>query len=146
MTAARSPRPRASWQPRSPAKAKGCGRCVYGVVRTLQEIAEELRTYAPKWRAWSIEGEIDYLAKSGRPADAGRMDENAGRLVAHCAEEDLPALAAELTGLCRCCARRAAESFTRTRQLAFIGLLRAFRSTGRDERAQEEFQFQAVAA
>jgi hypothetical protein len=111
-------------------------------------VAADLAEFARSWRATGVR----YWSESSRALDqSGEVRwEDLGRasgddVLAHVADVGLPALAVELEGkLCRSCARVEAERREHLRKLAFIGAVAA--SPGRDERAEEEFQLQAVAA
>jgi hypothetical protein len=132
----------------TPAPApSGCSRCA-GPVRSVAEVAAELRTWTPSIRAEHLRHEEAYAAKYPPTAPGPReLNENSDRYVAYCADIHLPALALELDSqLCWCCAYGVARRFVHLRRLVFEGLLADFRTSGRDERAEEEFQLQTVAA
>ena len=102
--------------------------------RPLAEVAEELRDYPARWRA-AVYQHVT------APVDPLELEERERRQVGHAIDEDLAALALELTGkLCRWCAEEQALRFLSLRKLVFVGLLGSFRASGRDERAEEEFE------
>jgi len=73
--------------------------------------------------------------------------EAAEHYLAFCADRDLVALGLELDGKhCRACARGAADAFAWLRHLVFVGLLTGYRTSGLDERGEEEFELLRVAA
>lgn len=128
-------------------KLKLCRRCS-GPLRSVVEVAAELRTWAPIIRAQHLQQEEGYAEKYPETAPSPReVNVGADRYVAYCADLDLPALATELEGrLCQWCARRATRGFLTTRRLVFEALLAEYRTTGRDERAEEEFELARCAA
>lgn len=112
------------------------GRC-WGTRRPAQTVAEELRDYGVKWRAITFQV-ID------RTSDPWELQDAGARQVDYRLDEDLMTLGLELTQkLCRGCAEVKARAWLWTRKLVFIGVLAA--ATGRDERAQEEFNLGAAA-
>lgn len=114
-------------------------RCL-DVVRSVAEVAAELRGFSVRWRASGVECWSAYPMVG----DYGRQDGSA--MLAAVADTELPALAIALEGkLCRRCAREEAERQGLALKLAFLGCLTGLAS-GRDERAEEEFNLGAVAA
>jgi len=115
-----------------------------GRLRSRAEIAIVLREWAPVRRALSIECDAQYRAYGWRRTPQ-EVELAADEYLTHIAERDLAALALELEGQhCWGCAQNDAEAFTWRRQLVFVGLLAG--CAGRDERAEEEFEFLRVAA
>jgi hypothetical protein len=142
--AVRRASPRAARTRRKPALCRGTwsyggrsGPCPNSC-RSVEEVAAEVLSFAPHWRAAVYNG--------CAPPDASEMRGREDSMVAYCADLDLPALALELIErLCRTCAEDRAEQFLALRARVYLALLAGFRSTGRDERAEEEFQLRAVA-
>jgi hypothetical protein len=112
-------------------------------VRAVAQVAKELRDFPASWRAVGVESwsESDYAIDSGGEVrfEDRHYAQGAGQL-AHCADVILPELALELEGRCQDCARAEAARLGHLRKLVFVGVLADFRASGRDERAEEEFE------
>lgn len=117
-------------------------------IRAPAEIAAELRTWAPERRAEHFRHEEEYAARyPGTAPSLREVGDLADRYVAYCAEVHLLRAASELdAGLCWSCAYDAAHRSLHLRRLVFEGLLAGFATSGRDERAEEEFELARCAA
>ena len=129
----------------APAEPPKCRHCS-GPVRSVAEVAAELRTWTPSIRAEHFRHEEEYAAKFPTTAPGPReLKSGAEAYAAYCADLHLPTLALELDSqLCWCCAYDAARRFVHLRRLVFEGLLAA--CGGKDQRAEEEFELARCAA
>lgn len=134
---------------RPPKKQPTCGACG-GRPRQALEIAQELREFPAFWRSIGVESwsESKYaIDLNGEPAFGDYQHADGSSQLAFTADVGLPALALELEGtFCRWCAVAVAERTAHRTKLVFVALLASLMPSGRDERAEEEFQLQAVAA
>lgn len=132
---------------RTPKKQPACGRCG-GPIRSVAEIAAELREFPAFWRCIGVEGWAAHgRVLADRPYLEDLAEATGASQLAFVADDGLPALALELEGkCCRWCALDVARERVGQQLLVYVGVLASFVSSGRDERAEEEFQLQAVAA
>lgn len=134
---------------RAPKKPPACGLCG-GPPRSTAEIAQELREFPAFWRALGVEGWAESkwaLDEHGAVQFGDYHSASGASQLAVTADVALPALALELEGkFCRWCSHEVAEGTAHRTKLVFIALLKSLMPSGRDERAEEEFELQAVAA